>query len=287
MPQQSDPSLGINAWLEDELYQQYLHDRRTVDESWTQVFESNGHTAPPQTNGNSVSGNGHTAIAVPTPAHQQVPGEQLMPMRGAAARIAENMTASLTIPVATSQRIVPMKAIEENRRIINEHSSVAGRPKISYTHLIGWALVKALEKYPRMNDAFTARDGEMFRAVRPNVNLGIAVDVAGKDGSRSLKVPNIRDAGNLSFSRYLAAFDDIVARARTNKLALPDFEGTTISLTNPGTVGTNGSVPRLMPGQGAIIATGAIDYPTAFQGMPGELLNNLGVSKVKIGRAHV
>src|SRR5579884_2167784 len=280
MPQQSDPSLGINAWLEDELYQQYLHDRRTVDESWTQVFESNGHTAPPQTNGNSVSGNGHTAIAVPTPAHQQVPGEQLMPLRGAAARIAENMTASLSIPVATSQRIVPMKAIEENRRIINEHSTSAGRGKISYTHLIGWAVVKALDKYPKLNDAFVALDGEIFRAVRSRVNLGIAVDVAGKDGSRSLMAPNLKDAGSLSFGRYVDLFDDTVSRARSGKLAVGDFEGTTITLTNPGTVGTIASVPRLMNGQGAIIATGAIDYPTAFQGMPGDLLNNLGVSKV-------
>ena len=112
------------------------------------------------------------------------------------------------------------------------------------------------------------------------MNLGIAVDVAGKDGTRSLKVPNIKDAGSLNFAQYVAAFDDIVIRARNNKLTVPDFEGTTISLTNPGTVGTLGSVPRLMPGQGAIIATGAIDYPAEYHGVTEQLRALLGLSKV-------
>src|SRR5206468_2103217 len=142
MPQQKDPSFGINSWLEDELYQEYLHDRKTVDESWKEVFESNGHGTATQSNGAQT---GTTAPAVvngsaPAPAappHQAVSGEQLVPLRGAAARIAENMTASLTIPTATSQRVIPMKAIEENRRIINEHLGMSGRGKISYTHLIG------------------------------------------------------------------------------------------------------------------------------------------------------
>ncbi len=279
MPERTDPH-SVNSWLEDELYIEYLHDRKAVDESWTGVFEGNGHAAPPPPNGAT------TTAVVPAqphsiaPRHQPVEGEQLTPLRGTAARIAENMTASLTIPTATSQRVIPVKAIEENRRVLNEHRAMNGEGKISYTHLIGWAIVSALDKVPAVNCAFAAGDGEIFRAVREKINLGIAVDIAGRDGSRSLKVPKLKDAGSMTFSQYVRAFDDIVTRARTGKLGLPDFEGATVSLTNPGTVGTIASVPRLMPGQGAIIATGAIDYPAAFRGMPAELLNNLGVSKV-------
>src|SRR6185312_8509277 len=105
-------------------------------------------------------------------------------------------------------------------------------------------------------------------------------DVAGKDGARSLKVPSVKRAEAMSFAEFLAAYDDIVTRARANKLTVADFEGTTISLTNPGTVGTIGSVPRLMPGQGAIIATGAIDYPPEYRGMTEDARVALGLSKV-------
>src|SRR5205809_2322761 len=125
MSESTDPkSLGINSWLEDELYQQYLYDRKTVDEGWKKVFESNG--AP---------GNG-TKTAAPT--HQPVAGEELVPMRGPALRLAENMMASLSIPTATSQRNIPVKVIDENRRILNEHRALMNKSKISYTHIIGW-----------------------------------------------------------------------------------------------------------------------------------------------------
>ncbi len=83
-------------------------------------------------------------------------------------------------------------------------------------------------------------------------------------------VPNIKNAGALSFHEYVAAFDDLVARARTSKLTPADFQGTTISLTNPGTVGTMSSNPRLMTGQGCIVATGAIDYPAEYRGAADE-----------------
>ena len=275
------PSLGINSWLEDELYQQYLYDRKTVDESWKKLFESNGVAAHgangvPQAR---AQANGAVSAAVATPAHQPTAGEELVPMRGAALRIAENMTASLSIPTATSQRSIPVKVIDENRRILNGHRALMHKSKVSYTHIIGWAIVKALETYPTLNHAFAQVNGEPFRAVRKQINLGVAVDVAGKDGARSLKVPNIKNAGGMRFDEYLAAYDDIVARARDNKLQVPDFEGTTISLTNPGTVGTFGSVPRLMPGQGAIIATGAIDVPPAFRGASEAARSQLGLGK--------
>ena len=270
MALKSDPEMGINSWLEDELYQQYLRDRSTVDESWKHLFEAaNGAPAPsPKPAG---------ASAAPAPP----PGDALLqPLRGAAGRIAENMSASLTIPLATSQRTIAVKVMDENRRIINQHRTLLARGKVSFTHLIGWALVKALEDLPELNHAYAEKDGQPYRVVRPQVNLGIAVDVPSRDGGRSLLVPNIKNAGALNFQEYLTAFDDLVARARTNKLSPADFQGTTLSLTNPGTVGTMSSNPRLMPGQGAIIAAGAIDYPAEYQGSAPETRAVLGISKV-------
>jgi 2-oxoglutarate dehydrogenase E1 component len=283
-----DPKLGVNSWLEDELYQQYLHDRGTVDESWKEVFEDGEHgngyavavaeapVAPPPVS---------TPVPTPIPAAQPLqppaaPGEQLVPLRGVAARIAENMTASLSIPVATSQRTIPVKVIDENRLVINQHRTLHGQAKVSYTHIIAWAIVKALKSSPTLNAAYGEADGQPFRRVRPNVNIGIAVDVAGKDGGRSLTVPNIKNTESMNFDQFANAFDDVVARARSGKLTLADFEGTTISLTNPGTVGTAGSIPRLMAGQGAIIATGVIDFPPEYQGVSEEMRAQIGLSKV-------
>ncbi len=234
-----------------------------------------------------VSAPGTTEVAhssPTTPAKQESKAvganDQLIPLRGAAARIAENMTASLSIPTATSQRQIPFRIVEENRNIINRHRALQGRSKLSFTHLIAWAIVKAVHSNPVLNQAYAENGGEPFRVVRSQVNIGLAVDVAGKDGSRSLKVPSIKNADGMNFAQFIAAYDDIVARARTNKLQVADFEGTTISLTNPGTVGTLGSVPRLMPGQGAIIATGAIDYPAEFAAATEETRTLLGLSKV-------
>ena len=255
-----DPKLGVNSWLEDELYQQYLHDRRTVDESWKEVFESDGHTGQRHENGTPAAPvvSGPTVQAQPAPAPAPAPaapapaaGEELVPLRGAASRIAENMTASLSIPVATSQRTIAVMVIDENRRVINQHRTLHGQGKISYTHLIAWAIVQALQKNPAVNMSYAEVDGTAYRRVRKSINIGIAVDVAGKDGSRSLTVPNIKGAEQMNFADFANAFDDVVARARTGKLTIADFEGTTVSLTNPGTVGTNGSIPRLMSGQGA------------------------------------
>src|SRR5579872_1348098 len=192
---------GINAWLEDELLQQYRRDRTSVDPVWKSEFDRNG-------------GNGHAAPAsagangfVPAPAYKPLPGEVLVPLRGAAARIAENMAASAAIPLATSQRIVPVKVIDENRRLVNHHRGLIGKSKVSYTHLIGWAVVRAVHANPGLNHAFATNDsGEPFRVVKNEINFGLAVDVAGKNGARSLVVPNIRNAGALSFGEYMAAF---------------------------------------------------------------------------------
>ncbi len=206
--------------------------------------------------------------------------DQALPLRGPALKIAENMAASLTVPTATSLRVLPVKVMDENRRAINAQRTQQGLSKLSYTHLVAWAIVRAIEKAPALNDAFSSNGGESLRVRRGHVNIGLAVDVAGKDGARSLKVPSIKKAESMSFAQFLSAYDDIVTRARGNKLTVADFEGTTISLTNPGTVGTVGSVPRLMPGQGAIIATGAIDYPPEFRGVSEDVRTSMGLSKV-------
>ncbi|HWB83627.1 MAG TPA: multifunctional oxoglutarate decarboxylase/oxoglutarate dehydrogenase thiamine pyrophosphate-binding subunit/dihydrolipoyllysine-residue succinyltransferase subunit [Bryobacteraceae bacterium] len=274
MPLNADPEMGINSWLEDELYQQYLRDRTTVDASWKEVFESL------KARGSNGTKNAPVVMAGLAPAPEPGEAEPVQPLRGAAGRIAENMTASLSIPLATSQRVIAVKVMDENRRIINQHRAFSGGRKVSFTHLIGWAIVKALADVPNLNHAYGEKDGQPLRILHPAINLGIAVDVAGKDGARSLMVPNIKNAGSLNFEQYLNQFDDLVARARTNKLTPADFQGTTISLTNPGTVGTVASIPRLMMGQGAIIASGAIDYPAAFRGAAEVTRAALGMSKV-------
>jgi 2-oxoglutarate dehydrogenase E1 component len=271
MALKSESELGINSWLEDEIYGQYLRDRSAVDERWRDLFEAHGAApaaAPP------------FSPPAATPARDAAAGLELEPLRGAAGRIAGNMSASLSIPLAASQRTFAVKVMDENRRIINQHRTLLGRGKVSYTHIIGWAIVKALAEMPALNHAYAEKDGQPFRVTRAQVNLGIAVDVTARDGSRALLVPNIKNAGALDFQAYVTAFDDLVSRARSGKLTTADFQDTTISLTNPGTVGTMASNPRLMPGQGAIIAAGAIDYPAEYRGAAEETRAILGISKV-------
>jgi 2-oxoglutarate decarboxylase len=275
---------GINSWLEDELLQEFRHDRTSVDPLWKSVFERNGANGAGSANGSpaaAAAANGAPVfapqIAPPAPSAT----DELVPLRGVAGKIAENMAASVSIPLATSQRIISVKVIDENRRLINHHRGLIGRSKVSYTHLIGWAIIRSVQANPGLNNSFTwSPEGQPFRVVKPEINFGLAVDVAGKNGARGLVVPNIKNAGAMSFSQYMAAFDDLVARARTNKLGPADFQGTTISLTNPGTVGTMASSPRLMLGQGAIIAVGAMDYPAEYRAVSPDVIVSLGISKV-------
>ncbi len=216
------------------------------------------------------------AIALPT----ILPGDIAQPLRGGALRIVENMEASLQVPTATSVRTVPVRALEENRRILNAHREATGQSKISFTHLVAWAILRALDRFPRLNDAYGELEGKPHRIQRDSVRLGIAVDVERKDGSRSLLVPNVKEANKLDFPAFLKAFDDVVVRSRKGTISPDEFIGTTISLTNPGTVGTTASAPRLMPGQGLIIATGALDYPAEYRSMSPRTLSLLGISKV-------
>ncbi|MDX3003074.1 multifunctional oxoglutarate decarboxylase/oxoglutarate dehydrogenase thiamine pyrophosphate-binding subunit/dihydrolipoyllysine-residue succinyltransferase subunit [Kribbella solani] len=213
------------------------------------------------------------------PAAADTAGERLI-LRGAPARTAQNMATSLTVPTATSVRQVPVKLLIDNRIVINNHLKRARGGKISFTHLIGWALVRALKTLPDMNASYDETDGKPTLVHPAHINLGLAIDMQKPDGTRQLLVPSIKAAEEMSFADFWMAYEDIVRRARDNKLALPDFQGTTISLTNPGTIGTQHSVPRLMTGQGCIIGVGAMEYPPEYQGAADETMAKLAVSKV-------
>ncbi|MCU1330046.1 MAG: 2-oxoglutarate dehydrogenase component [Bryobacterales bacterium] len=278
-PEQS----SVNAWLEEELRQQYRNDRTSVDPLWKTVFENgtNSSTNGSGSNRHALTTTAPNAVARPTATAAELAAGDPQVLRGVSAKIAENMAASVAIPLATSQRIIPVKVIDENRRLINHHRALLGRGKVSYTHILGWAIVRSVKSFPGINNAFAWNEaGEPVRVVKSEINFGLAVDVEGKGGTRSLVVPNIRNAGSLSFTEYKAAFDDLVARARVSKLMPQDFSGTTISLTNPGTVGTMASNPRLISGQGAIVAVGAMDYPAQYRGVAPDTLVSLGIGKV-------
>ena len=219
------------------------------------------------------------ATTQPKPATTADEGTEVVPLRGAALKIVENMEASLSVPTATSQRRIPVKLLDENRLIINRHLKERDRGKASYTHLIAWAILRALDEFPQLNDGYAVVDGTPSRLRRENLNLGIAIDLEKKDGTRTLLVPNIKSANKVRFSEFLKGYDDVVQRARDGKLQMSDFQGTTLSLTNPGTIGTVASTPRLMTGQSLIVATGAIEYPAEYHAMTREAISQLGVSK--------
>ncbi|MDO3636767.1 multifunctional oxoglutarate decarboxylase/oxoglutarate dehydrogenase thiamine pyrophosphate-binding subunit/dihydrolipoyllysine-residue succinyltransferase subunit [Mycolicibacterium arseniciresistens] len=201
-------------------------------------------------------------------------------LRGAAAAVAKNMSASLEVPTATSVRAIPAKLMIDNRVVINNHLKRTRGGKISFTHLIGYAIVQAVNKFPNMNRHFAEVDGKPNAVTPAHTNLGLAIDLPGKDGNRQLVVAAIKKSESLAFGQFIAAYEDIVRRARDGKLTGEDFSGVTISLTNPGTIGTVHSVPRLMRNQGAIIGVGAMEYPAEFQGASEERINDLGVGKL-------
>ncbi|OFA62480.1 multifunctional oxoglutarate decarboxylase/oxoglutarate dehydrogenase thiamine pyrophosphate-binding subunit/dihydrolipoyllysine-residue succinyltransferase subunit, partial [Streptomyces fradiae] len=207
-------------------------------------------------------------------------GPEYVTLRGPSAAVAKNMNASLELPTATSVRAVPVKLLFDNRIVINNHLKRARGGKVSFTHLIGYAMVQALKAMPSMNYSFTERDGKPTLVKPDHVNLGLAIDLVKPNGDRQLVVAAIKKAETLSFFEFWQAYEDIVRRARANKLTMEDFTGVTASLTNPGGIGTVHSVPRLMPGQGLILGVGAMEYPAEFQGTSQDTLNKLGISKV-------
>jgi 2-oxoglutarate decarboxylase len=298
----SSVTFGANIAFIEELYEKYRNDPESVSATWREFFhdyEPRGEEADELEEAEArvaaVAGARAAAAPAPAPAAPVQPaprpapvappaavpaGHTAVPLRGAASKIVTNMESSLTVPTATSIRNIPVKVLEENRRVINNHLALMGQSKASFTHIIAWALVKAIRDYPRMNSAFAMQDGTPVRIDRQDVNLGLAIDIERKDGSRSLLVPNIKRANTLDFAQFLRTYNEIVRKARNNTLEVSDFEGTTLSLTNPGTIGTAASVPRLMATQGAIIATGQIDYSAEYSASDPAVLADLGISKV-------
>ena len=280
-------NFGANASYVEGLLARYNADPNTVDESWRSFFGDLLRGEIPA----DLGGNGQAATTAVQPARESEPAAakpapvalsadtEPKPLIGPAKKIVENMEQSLGVPTATSFRNVPVKLLEENRRTINEHLKARGRGKVSFTHIIAWAIVKAVKAFPQMNFGYGFVNGTPSRLEHEHVNLGIAIDIEKKDGSRNLLVPNIKNADAMNFAGFFAAYNDQVKKAREGKLVIEDFQGTTISLTNPGTIGTVASNPRLMAGQSAIIATGAIEYPAEYQAMTSAALSQLGISK--------
>ena len=347
---------GPNEWLVDELYQQYLTDKNSVDSAWWDFFDdyraahgapetaaandANGSSAEParvkaerakstaktepvsdaveapgQPAAGASSGNGSAPAdpsfaetapagrkdsataaramdskpaapavakpAAPSSAGDEKPdGPRTVRLKGPAARVVTNMEASLAVPTATSVRAIPAKLLIDNRTVINNHLRRGRGGKVSFTHLIGFAVVRALQDLPEMNFGYTEVEDKPALVQPSHVNFGLAIDMTKPDGTRALLVPSIKGADAMDFAGFWAAYEDVVRRARANKLTADDFTGTTITLTNPGTIGTVHSVPRLMAGQGTIIGVGAMEYPAEYQGAAPDTLARLGISKV-------
>jgi 2-oxoglutarate decarboxylase len=299
----SGSSFGANSWLVEEMYEQFRADPDSVGESWREFFEDY----------RSVTAAAHpeeaTAAPVATPAAAPAPAATPAPtatptappaapapaaapaaaaaaegelIKGVGAAIVKNMSASLEVPTATSFRNVPAKLLEVNRKVINGYRARSGMGKVSFTHLIGYAIVRAIaESVPNMKNGFVeGADGKPRLIRNDHVNMGLAVDVDKGDGTRTLVVPVLKQADTLGFSGFLAAYEEIIRKVKNNKLTLDDYAGANITLTNPGTIGTVQSVPRLMPGQGVIVGVGNIDYPAEFEGADRRNLSSLGISKV-------
>jgi multifunctional 2-oxoglutarate metabolism enzyme len=222
------------------------------------------------------------AASPPAAPPAPTPAEPGAPIRGVGAVIVANMERSLSVPTATSFRNVPAKLLEVNRKVINGYRARSGQGKVSFTHLIGYAIVRAIaDAVPAMNNTFAeGADGKPRIVRNEHVNMGLAVDVDKGDGQRTLVVPVLRNADALDFAGFLGAYEELIRKVRNNKLTVEDFQGATITLTNPGTIGTVQSVPRLMPGQGVIVGVGTIDYPAEFEGADRTNLSSLGISKV-------
>jgi 2-oxoglutarate dehydrogenase E1 component len=300
---------GPNEWLVYEMYQSYLKDPNSVDKAWWDFFAdyapgdtpviSSRPTEAAATPGTVVESDEPAPPAPPAPTETPVPlppagsttteadstpAAPAAPagrtLKGAAARTVANMEASLGVPTATSVRAVPAKLLIDNRVVINNHLRRGRGGKVSFTHLIGFAMVQALREMPVMNRAYTEVDGKPAVLEPEHVNLGLAIDLTKDDGSHTLVVPAIKNADTLDFAKFWAAYEDVVRKARTSKLTVDDFTGTTVSLTNPGTIGTVHSVPRLMQGQGTIVGVGALEYPAEYQGAAEETLARIAVSKI-------
>ena len=309
-----DSDFGANEWLVAEMFGQWLESPDSVDRSWWPILEryqlsQQGQPTPAVVATQAApaveSANPATeAITIPiakatdnAPKTAPVPAnipmtdsialvgeDEAQPevniLRGMAKTLASNMDASLSIPTATSVRQIPAKLLIDNRIVINSHLTRTRGGKISFTHLIGYAVVQALKEFPSQNVFYDEVEGKPAAVTPANINFGLAIDIPKPDGTRALLVPNIKRAQALNFDEFVLAYENLVKRARDNKLTAEDFAGTTISLTNPGGIGTVHSVPRLTKGQGCIVGVGALDYPAQFLGMAEEMLAEQGIGKI-------
>ena len=289
-------TLGFNTGYVEELYKQYLENPESVSESWREFFAdyrpnesfvaaaearpAAAEVAEPVVKEAPVRPSGDGAVEEPVKLPPPVAEDaEVKPIRGAAARIVENMETSLGVPTATSVRTFPVKLLAENRKLINEYQRGVGGEKVSFTHLIAFAVVQALKAHPTMYTTFTKDDGAPQHVIPKSVNLGLAIDIE-RRGKRTLLVPNIKSADQMNFAQFLGIYNDLIRRARANKLEISDFQGTTASLTNPGMIGTSLSVPRLMQGQGVIVGIGSIGFPPEYHAFPPEAVSKVGISQV-------
>jgi multifunctional 2-oxoglutarate metabolism enzyme len=287
MSEDKDKSSGYgpNVWLIDEMYREYKERPDSLSETWRDFFsdyEPSAGRAVPAAAAAEPAPAAATAPAAPalTVAAVEPPAPTATPLRGPAARLVENMERSLRVPTATSVRTINVKLLEENRRLLNEHLADAVGGKVSYTHFLAWAVVQALVAMPGMRAIYTELEGAPHRLDPEHINLGLAVDVQRKDGSRGLVVPSVKRSERLDFAAFFAAYNDLIRRAQTSALTPDDFADTTATLTNPGMLGTTQSVPRLMAGQSLIVGAGAIDFPAEYQLADPAALARLGIGKV-------
>ena len=222
----------------------------------------------------------HQGEASAKAAKEKPAEDTVVKLRGPAKAVAANMEASLTVPTATTVRAVPAKLLIDNRLVINSHLARNRGGKVSFTHLVGYAVIRALSNFPSMNVIYDDSDGKPAAVHPAHVNFGIAIDIPNKDGSRNLVVPNVKGAEEMSFLQFWTAYEDIVKRGRNGALTMDDYAGTTVSLTNPGGIGTVHSVPRLSKGQACIIGVGALDYPAEYKGASPRTIARNAVSKV-------
>lgn len=288
-----------NEWLVEELFEKFQADPTSVDQKWRALFEQwsgkeavpaaqqpapvNPSPAPVATApvATPAAKPQVAAVAPAQPAATAPAQDQVLPLRGPAKAVASNMEESLSVPTATTVRAIPAKLLIDNRTEINKYLARTRGGKVSFTHIIGYAIVRALDAFPSMNVSYGADEKGRPAAIQhADVNFGLAIDLPRPDGSRNLVVPNIKGAQKLSFSEFWEAYNDIVKRGREGKLGVEDFAGTTVSLTNPGGIGTVHSVPRLSKGQAAIIGAGALDYPAEYRGTSEEVVAQHGVSKI-------
>lgn len=268
---------GPNDWLVDELYQQFLVDRNSVDQAWWEFFKEYSPTdSPPPITSGDAPAPGSKPVTVPA----AKPTSEVERLRGPAARVVVNMEESLSVPTATSVRSMPVKLLFDNRTVINNHLARGRGGKVSFTHLIAYAVVQAIKSQPAMNNSYAELEGKPALSKNGFINFGLAIDLAKPDGTRQLLVPNVKGAQEMDFATFWAQYEDIVRRARGNNLSVEDFSDTTVSLTNPGTIGTNHSIPRLVTGQGCIVGVGSMEYPAEWQGASEETLARNAVSKI-------